>query len=80
MGLAHPEHHGQEHALAGLGEPPRDQDALLRDVTADGENYSAVVKKPVDIVTLLKVVAQKTGNEYKLDIFKDAAWHAPAAK
>jgi hypothetical protein len=58
-------------ALKGLG---------WKDVTADGDNYSAVVKKPVDIVTLLKVVAQKTGNEYKLDIFKDAAWHAPAAK
>lgn len=58
-------------ALKGLG---------FKDVTADGDNYSGVVKTPVDIVTLLKVVAKKTGNDYKLEIFKDAAWHAPAAK
>jgi hypothetical protein len=58
-------------ALKGLG---------FKDVTVDGDNYSGVVKTPVDIVTLLKGVAKKTGNDYKLEIFKDAAWHAPAAK
>ncbi|MBV8880840.1 MAG: hypothetical protein JO332_12790 [Planctomycetaceae bacterium] len=58
-------------ALKGLG---------FKDVAADGDNYSGVVKTPVDIVTLLKAVAKKTGNDYKLEIFKDAAWHAPAAK
>lgn len=52
----------------------------FKDVTVEGGSYKGVAKKPVDIVTLLKVVAQKTGNEYKLDMFKDAAWHAPAAK
>jgi len=58
-------------ALKGLG---------WKDVTAEGESFSGVARKPVDIVSLLKTVALKTGNEYKLDIFKDAAWHAPAAK
>lgn len=58
-------------ALKGLG---------FKDVTVDGQSYKGVAKKPVDIVTLMKVVAQKTGNEYKLEMFKDAAWHAPAPK
>jgi hypothetical protein len=58
-------------ALKGLG---------FKDVVADGDNYKGVATKPVDIVTLLKTVALKTGNEYKLEIFKDAAWHAPEAK
>ena len=52
----------------------------FKDVAADGDNYRGVATKPVDIVTLLKAVALKTGNEYKLEIFKDAAWHAPEAK
>jgi len=58
-------------ALKGLG---------FKDVAADGDNYKGVATKAVDIVTLLKTVALKTGNEYKLEIFKDAAWHAPEAK
>jgi len=52
----------------------------FKEVTADGDNYSGVATRPVDIVTMLKVVAKRTGNPYKLEIFKDAAWHAPAAK
>ncbi len=52
----------------------------FKDVAADGDNYKGVATKPVDIVTLLKTVALKTGNEYKLEIFKDASWHAPEAK
>lgn len=52
----------------------------FKDVAADGDNYKGVATKPVDIVTLLKTVALKTGNEYKLEIFRDAAWHAPEAK
>lgn len=56
------------------------KDLGFKDVMADGENYSGVVKTPVDIVTMLKAVAKKTGNDYKLEIFKDAAWHAPAPK
>jgi hypothetical protein len=52
----------------------------FKDVAADGDNFTGVVKTPVDIVTMLKVVAKKTGNDYKLEIFKDAAWHAPEAK
>ena len=52
----------------------------FKEVTADGDNYSGIVGTPVDIVTTLKTVAKKTGNDYKLEIFKDAAWHAPEAK
>jgi len=52
----------------------------FKDVAADGDNYKGIVGTPVDIVTLLKAVAKKTGNDYKLEIFKDAAWHAPEAK
>ena len=52
----------------------------FKDVMADGDNYKGVVGTPIDIVTLLKGVAKKTGNDYKLEIFKDAAWHAPEGK
>ncbi|HEV3026426.1 MAG TPA: hypothetical protein VG457_02580, partial [Planctomycetota bacterium] len=52
----------------------------FKDVSADGDNYTGAVGTPVDLVTMLKVVAKKTGNDYKLEIFKDAAWHAPEAK
>ena len=52
----------------------------FKDVVADGDNYTGVVKTPLDIVTMLKSVAKKTGNDYKLEIFKDAAWHAPEGK
>ena len=41
----------------------------FKDVAADGDNYTGVATKAVDIVTLLKTVALRTGNEYKLDIF-----------
>jgi hypothetical protein len=37
VGLAHPEHHRQQDALAGLGEAPGDQDALLGPVGANRE-------------------------------------------
>ena len=37
VGLAHPEHYRQKDALAGLGEAPRDQDALLGPVAANRE-------------------------------------------
>jgi hypothetical protein len=37
VGLAHPQHHRQQHALAGLGEAPGDQHALFRAVGADRE-------------------------------------------
>jgi hypothetical protein len=52
----------------------------FKDVMADGDNYKGVVGTPIDIVTMLKNVAKKTGNDYKLEIFKDAAWHAPEGK
>ena len=52
----------------------------FKDVMADGDNYKGVVGTPIDIVTMLKGVAKKTGNDYKLEIFKDAAWHAPEGK
>ncbi|HVR83219.1 MAG TPA: hypothetical protein VMU54_02840 [Planctomycetota bacterium] len=52
----------------------------FKEVVADGDNYQGVVGTPVDLVTMLKVVAKKTGNDYKLEMFKDAAWHAPEAK
>lgn len=52
----------------------------FKDVTADGDNYKGIVGTPIDIVTMLKGVAKKTGNDYKLEIFKDAAWHAPEGK
>ncbi|HVE42133.1 MAG TPA: hypothetical protein VNM14_19720 [Planctomycetota bacterium] len=56
-------------ALKGLG---------FQDVTASGEDYEARVKTPVDVVTLVKAVAKKTGVEYKVfEIFKDVVWHAP---
>jgi len=64
--------------------PDKIPDALkslgFKDVMADGDNFKGVAGTPVDIVTMLKVVAKKTGNDYKLEIFKDAAWHAPEAK
>jgi hypothetical protein len=37
VGLAHPQHHRQEHAFSLLGEAPRDEDALLGAVGADGQ-------------------------------------------
>ena len=56
-------------ALKGLG---------FQDVTANGDDYDAKVKTPVDVVTLVKAVARKTGVEYKVfEIFKDVVWHAP---
>jgi hypothetical protein len=58
-------------ALKGLG---------FQDLTATGDDYDGKVKTPVDIVTVLKSVAKKTGNDYRLEIFKDAVWHAPAGK
>jgi hypothetical protein len=57
-------------ALKGLG---------FQDVSASGDDYDARVKTPVDIVTLVKAVAKKTGVEYKVfEIFKDVVWHAPS--
>jgi hypothetical protein len=57
-------------ALKGLG---------FQDVTANGDDYDARVKSPVDVVTLVKAVAKKTGVEYKVfEIFKDVVWHAPS--
>ncbi len=57
-------------ALKGLG---------FQDVTASGEDYDCKVKTPIDLVTLVKAVAKKTGVEYKIfEIFKDAVWHAPS--
>jgi hypothetical protein len=35
--LAHPQHHRQQHPLAGLGEAPGDQDALLGPVAVERE-------------------------------------------
>lgn len=59
-------------ALKGLG---------FQDVTSSGDEYDAKVRTPVDVVTLVKAVAKKTGVEYKVfEIFKDLVWHAPAAK
>jgi len=56
-------------ALKGLG---------FQDVTANGEEYDARVKSPVDVVTVVKAVAKRTGVEYKVfEIFKDVVWHAP---
>jgi hypothetical protein len=60
-----------DEALKGLG---------WQEVTATGDDYDGKVKTPVDIVTVLKSVAKKTGNDYKLEIFKDAVWHSPAGK
>lgn len=58
-------------ALKGLG---------FQDATASGEDHTGKVKTPVDIVTVVKAVAKRTGVEYKLfEIFKDIVWHAPAA-
>jgi hypothetical protein len=37
VGLAHPQHHRQEHPLALLGEAPGDQHALLGPLGPDGE-------------------------------------------
>jgi hypothetical protein len=56
-------------ALKGLG---------FQDVSASGDDYDARVKTPVDVVTLVKAVAKKTGVEYRVfEIFKDVVWHAP---
>lgn len=56
------------------------KEAGFRDVTESGSDYEGVVKTPVDVVTVVKKVAAKTGVEYKVfEILKDVAWHAPAA-
>lgn len=56
-------------ALKGVG---------FQDVTATGDSYEGKLKSAVDVVTLVKAVARKTGVEYKIfEIFKDAVWHAP---
>jgi hypothetical protein len=50
----------------------------FQDVTASGDSYDGKLKSPVDLVTVVKAVARKTGVEYKIfEIFKDAVWHAP---
>ena len=52
----------------------------FKDMVESGNDYEGVVKTPVDVVTVVKKVAAKTGVEYKIfDILKDVAWHAPAA-
>jgi hypothetical protein len=52
----------------------------FKDVTESGNEYEGVVKTPVDVITVVKKVAAKTGVEYKVfEILKDVAWHAPAA-
>lgn len=59
-------------ALKGLG---------FQDLTAAGDQYEGRAKSPVDIVTVVKAVAKKTGVEYRIfEIFKDVVWHAPPAK
>ena len=55
MGLAHPQHHRQEHPLAGGGEAPGDQDALLGPVATDGEERG--VQKQRRQVDLVEVAA-----------------------
>ena len=37
IGLAHPQHHRQQHAFAGVGEPPGDQHALLGPARSHGQ-------------------------------------------
>lgn len=64
--------------------PDKVVDALkslgFQDVMAQGDEYDAKVKSPVDIVTLVKAVCKRTGQEYKVfEIFKDVVWHAPSA-
>lgn len=59
-------------ALKGMG---------FQDVTASGDRYEGRAKSPVDVVTIVKAVAKKTGVEYRIfEIFKEVVWHAPAAK
>jgi hypothetical protein len=56
-------------ALKGLG---------AQDVAPSGDDYDARFKSAVDVVTLVKAVCKKTGQEYKVfDVFKDVVWHAP---
>jgi hypothetical protein len=51
--LAHPEHHRQQHPLAVFGEPPRDEDALLGPVRADGEKGGVQEqRRQVDLVEI----------------------------
>jgi hypothetical protein len=64
VGLAHPEHHRQQDALAGLAEAPRDQDPLLGPVAANGEKDRIQEQRgQVDVVEiaapeLLEALAQ----------------------
>jgi len=52
----------------------------FQDLSVNGDDYEGRLKSPVDVVTLVKAVAKKTGVEYKVfEIFKDAVWHAPSA-
>jgi hypothetical protein len=57
VGLAHPQHHRQQHPLAGVGEPPRDQDALLGTVRADAEKDG--VDEQRREVNLIEVAAMR---------------------
>jgi hypothetical protein len=55
------------------------KDAGFKDVTESGNDYDGTVKSPVDVVTVIKKVAAKTGIEYRIfDILKDITWHSPA--
>ena len=57
------------------------KDAGFKDVTESGDDYEGTVKTPVDVVTVVKKVATKTGVEYRIfDILKEVIWHAPAAR
>jgi hypothetical protein len=64
MRLAHPQHHRHQHALALLGEPPRDQHALLGPLAADSQKGGVEQqRRQLDVVEvaapeLLKALAQ----------------------
>jgi hypothetical protein len=65
--------------------PEKVKDALkeigFKDPVENGNDIEGTFKSPVDVVTVIKKVCQKTGADYKIfDILKDITWLPAAAK
>ena len=68
MGLAHPEHHGQEHALALFGEAPGDKHALLGPIGANRQEDRVQEQRgQVDVVEVAALEGLKALAELLTD-------------